>query len=144
MKLTVKQERFVREYLVDLNATAAAKRAGYSQKTARAIGKENLTKPDIQQQLAKQLEPEAERLHQDVVLCLEMLRQVVDNIVPADPTSSQLKAIELTLRYYGLLVDRTEQRTTKDVSIRMVVSEETRDRVNSGFSKMLDVGQNVV
>ena len=46
-KLTAKQERFVEEYLVDLNATQAAIRAGYSKKTARDIGYENLTKPDI-------------------------------------------------------------------------------------------------
>lgn len=47
MPLTPKQERFVAEYLVDLNATQAAIRAGYSVKTATAIGSENLTKPDI-------------------------------------------------------------------------------------------------
>jgi phage terminase small subunit len=47
-KLTPKQERFVAEYLVDLNATQAAIRAGYSAKTARSIGHELLTKPDIQ------------------------------------------------------------------------------------------------
>ena len=45
--LTQKQRRFVEEYLVDLNATQAAIRAGYSKKTARAMGCENLTKPDI-------------------------------------------------------------------------------------------------
>lgn len=45
--LTERQAAFVREYLVDLNAAAAARRAGYSEKTARAIGAENLTKPDI-------------------------------------------------------------------------------------------------
>lgn len=47
MALTAKQQAFVREYLVDKNATAAAKRAGYSGKTARWIGHENLTKPHI-------------------------------------------------------------------------------------------------
>lgn len=47
-KLTAKQQRFVEEYLVDLNASAAAIRAGYSQKTAGSIGQENLKKPDIQ------------------------------------------------------------------------------------------------
>jgi phage terminase small subunit len=46
-KLTAKQKRFVNEYLIDLNATQAAIRAGYSPRTARAIGHENLTKPDI-------------------------------------------------------------------------------------------------
>lgn len=48
MALTEKQARFVAEYLVDLNATDAAKRAGYSEKTAYAIGFENLRKPEIQ------------------------------------------------------------------------------------------------
>lgn len=46
-KLTSKQKRFVEEYLIDLNATQAAIRAGYSQRTARQIGEENLSKPDI-------------------------------------------------------------------------------------------------
>ena len=46
-ELTPKQQRFVEEYLVDLNATQAAIRAGYSEDSARAIGHENLTKPDI-------------------------------------------------------------------------------------------------
>ena len=51
--LTAKQERFVQEYLVDLNATAAAIRAGYSPKTANRIASENLSKPDIQIALQK-------------------------------------------------------------------------------------------
>jgi phage terminase, small subunit len=46
--LTDKQARFVDEYLVDLNATQAAVRAGYSAKTASVIGAENLAKPNIQ------------------------------------------------------------------------------------------------
>ncbi len=46
-KLTAKQKAFVAEYLIDLNATQAAIRAGYSEKTARFIGAENLTKPNI-------------------------------------------------------------------------------------------------
>ncbi|MFP3638122.1 terminase small subunit [Paraburkholderia sp. SIMBA_054] len=45
--LSGKQQRFVDEYLIDLNATQAALRAGYSAKTASAIGAENLRKPQI-------------------------------------------------------------------------------------------------
>ena len=45
--LSPKQQRFVEEFLIDLNATQAAIRAGYSEKTAAAIGCENLTKPEI-------------------------------------------------------------------------------------------------
>ncbi len=46
-ELTPKQQLFVDEYLIDLNATKAAIRAGYSEKTAYSIGQENLNKPDI-------------------------------------------------------------------------------------------------
>ena len=47
MKLTEKQKRFCDEYLIDLNATQAAIRAGYSKKTAFIIANENLKKPYI-------------------------------------------------------------------------------------------------
>lgn len=50
--LTAKQQRFVQEYLIDHNATQAAIRAGYSAKTAKSIGQENLTKPDIADAIA--------------------------------------------------------------------------------------------
>lgn len=46
-KLTNKQRRFCEEYVVDWNATRAAKAAGYSEKTAYSIGQENLNKPEI-------------------------------------------------------------------------------------------------
>ncbi len=54
-ELTDKQKRFVEEYLVDLNATQAAIRAGHSVKTAGSIGCENLTKPKIQQAIAERM-----------------------------------------------------------------------------------------
>lgn len=47
MALTDNQEVFCREYLIDLNATQASIWAGYSVNTARKIGSENLTKPDV-------------------------------------------------------------------------------------------------
>jgi phage terminase small subunit len=46
-ELTPKQARFVEEYLIDLNATQAAIRAGYSVRTAEKIGSENLKKPEV-------------------------------------------------------------------------------------------------
>lgn len=46
-KLTIKQKRFVDEYIISGNATDAAIKAGYSKRTAKSIGAENLTKPDI-------------------------------------------------------------------------------------------------
>ena len=53
MSLTLKQKRFVEEYLVDLNATQAAIRSGYSAKTAGSIGQENLKKPEIAAAIAE-------------------------------------------------------------------------------------------
>ena len=69
-KLTPKQKRFVSEYLIDLNATQAAIRAGYSQKTAHSIGQENLTKPEIMQELEKAMQKRQQRteITQDRVL----------------------------------------------------------------------------
>ncbi|MCY1150695.1 terminase small subunit [Enterobacter asburiae] len=73
-KLTDKQELFAREYLKDLNATQAAIRAGYSENTARKIGSENLTKPDIQDFIA---ELNRERLERVQIDADYVLRQAV-------------------------------------------------------------------
>lgn len=54
-KLTNKQKRFIDEYLQDLNATQAAIRSGYSQKTAYSIGQENLKKPEIKRIIDSEL-----------------------------------------------------------------------------------------
>ena len=61
-KLTAKQQRFCDEYLIDLNATQAAIRAGYSEKTAKQIGQENLTKPDLKEYIEKRMAEKEESL----------------------------------------------------------------------------------
>lgn len=61
-KLTDKQQRFVDEYLIDLNATQAAIRAGYSVDTAAVIGCENLIKPNIQEAIAKEMAERSKRI----------------------------------------------------------------------------------
>ena len=53
MTLTAKQERFVEEYLIDLNATQAAIRAGYSKKTAKSQGQRLLTNVDVERSLSE-------------------------------------------------------------------------------------------
>ncbi len=69
-ELTAKQELFVKEYLVDGNATQSAIRAGYSEKTAYSIGNENLRKPEIQKAIDEEKLKRNQRLHinQDYVL----------------------------------------------------------------------------
>jgi phage terminase small subunit len=55
VKMRTKQKVFIQEYLKDFNATQAAIRAGYSEHSARAIGSENLTKPDIADEIKAQV-----------------------------------------------------------------------------------------
>lgn len=68
--LTIRQQKFVEEYLVDMNGTQAAIRAGYSEKTAQAISAENLSKPIIKAALdaARQKMAERTNITQDEVL----------------------------------------------------------------------------
>ena len=69
-KLTPKQQAFVEEYLIDLNATQAAIRAGYSKKTARQIAEQNLSKLDIQNAISNAQRERSARTNitQDAVL----------------------------------------------------------------------------
>ena len=104
-KLTEKQQRFVDEYLIDLNATQAAIRAGYSVKTADAIGCENLTKPNIQQAIAEHMAERSRRtgVNQDRVV-LELAKiafvrmtDVVDDSngrIKQDASADDLSCIE--------------------------------------------------
>ncbi|EPU3936545.1 terminase small subunit [Morganella morganii] len=76
MALTDKQEMFCREYLVDLNATQAAIRAGYSDKTARSVGNENLTKPDIEKRIQELMSSRSEQLKVDADYVLKRLVEI--------------------------------------------------------------------
>ena len=69
-KLTEKQQRFVNEYLIDLNATQAAIRAGYKVDNARQTATENLAKPYISEAIEKALAERSRRtgINQDRVV----------------------------------------------------------------------------
>ena len=62
MSLTSKQQRFIREYAVDLNGTQAAIRAGYSPRTARSIASETLQRPAVKTAVQKALRANEKRL----------------------------------------------------------------------------------
>ena len=76
--LTPKQAAFVAEYLVDLNATAAARRAGYSERTADATGWENLKKPEIASAIAAAQAERAKRTQIDADWVLKRLAAMAD------------------------------------------------------------------
>jgi len=76
MALTDKQEMFCREYLIDLNATQAAIRAGYSEKTAPTIACENLIKPNVQQRIAELKAERNDRIDVDADYVLKRLFEI--------------------------------------------------------------------
>lgn len=121
-----RQQKFADEYLIDCNATQAAIRAGYSEKTAYSIGDENLKKPEIKTYIEEQLE----RLHNEkiadaaeVMMYLTAVLRgeaqseivVVENIgdymsearkvQKAPDERERLKAAELIGKRYGIFKD---------------------------------------
>ena len=80
-RFTPKQKRFVEEYLIDLNATQAAIRAGYSPETAKEIGNQNLTKRHIQRAIACAMAERSKRtgVNQDRIV-LELAKIAFANI----------------------------------------------------------------
>ena len=97
-RLTPRQAMFVSEILVDGNASAAAKRAGYSERTARQIGDENLSKPDIAEAIAK---AQAKRLERNEVSADRVIAELarvaffdVRKLLNADGTMKPLDELD--------------------------------------------------
>ena len=128
-KLTAKQQRFCDEYLIDLNATQAAIRAGYSKRTAYSIGIENLKKPEIKNYIEARMTEKEKKLiaSQDEVLqyLTSVLRGesqstevVVEGIgdgcseartILKEPSEKdRLKAAELLGKRYGLYTEKVQ------------------------------------
>lgn len=133
MALTNKQKRFADEYLVDLNATQAAIRAGYSEKTARSQGQRMLTNVDIKTYIEEQLD----RLHNertaDAQEVIEYLTSVLRgesegeelvnefqgdgiskavNVKKKPSEKDKLRAAELLGKRFGIFTDKVENKVT--------------------------------
>lgn len=106
-KLTAKQAMFCKEYLIDLNATQAAIRAGYSEKTANRIGHENLTKLDIQERIDKLMKERANKVDISSESVLNGILDVIDRNKGEDD-KTVLKGYELLGKHLKLFTDRVE------------------------------------
>ncbi len=111
-KLTPKQQMFVKEYQIDRNATQAAIRAGYSEKTAYSIGQENLNKPEIAEALDKQTQEIADKIDISAQDVLQSIKDIRDATMAAEKFSESLKANELLGKHLKLFTDKIEQETT--------------------------------
>ncbi|WP_235420893.1 terminase small subunit [Jeotgalibacillus soli] len=85
MKFTDKQQMFIDEYLVDLNATQAAIRAGYSEKTAYSQGQRLLKKVEISARIEELKKTRADRLNLDAYWVLKRLMDISDRSMQAEP-----------------------------------------------------------
>lgn len=138
MALTDKQKRFCDEYLIDTNATQAAIRAGYSEKTARQAGTENLSKPAIREYIDERMEEQRASKIATAQEVMEYLTSVIrgeavsEEIVveacgngysearPVDKHPSEkdmLKAADLLGKRYGLYTDKMDVAVTTPVVV---------------------------
>ena len=100
MPLTDKQQRFCEEYVIDLNATQSAIRAGYSEKTANEQGSQNLAKLSIQEYISELKQKASDILeitHQDVLKRLKNWAES-DITETIGLTADQLKELPLEIR----------------------------------------------
>ena len=99
--MTDKQSAFVREYLVDFNATQAAIRAGYSSKTAGSQAHDLLKKPEIQACLAEFRQKAAEKTVTDSAWVRHRLREEATDFSPQASHSARVRAVELIGKMNG-------------------------------------------
>ena len=112
---------FCREYLVDLNATQAAIRAGYSAKRANAIGYENLTKPDIAARVSLLQGKRAEKVEITADYVLSTIKETIERCKQGEPVrdkegnetgewkfepNSVLKGAELLGKHLAMFTDK--------------------------------------
>lgn len=133
-KLTIKQKRFVDEYIISGNATDAAIKAGYSKRTAKSIGAENLTKPDIVNALReKEREIQSKKIAKQEEV-LEYLTSILRNeqtqqtligvgkgvqaITDIELSAAdKIKAAELIGKRFGMWTDKVELESNSQVVI---------------------------
>lgn len=144
-RLTAKQQRFCDEYLIDLNATQAAIRAGYSKKTARVIGAQNLSKLAVKNYINERMKEKEAELIADSDEVMRYLTSVlrgqsqsevvvVENIgdymsearlvQKAPDEKERLKAAELLGKAHQIFVDKVEQTVDMDLNITVDYGDE--------------------
>ena len=132
MSLTNKQRKFCQEYIIDLNATQAAIRAGYSKNTARFIACENLTKPNIQQKLAELQAVTAKRNEVTVDMIIEELKELgFSNIADFMHVGKMLPLAEVAKNKLKAVSQVKLTRTTNDDYEREIIDFKFYDKLSA-------------
>jgi phage terminase small subunit len=105
VKLTAKQEMFCKEYMIDLNATQAAIRAGYSPKTAVVIGCENLIKPNIAECIQELMAKRSEKTGITAEWVLKHIEELTEALLVGEDPSKAYKGLELAGRHLKMFTD---------------------------------------
>lgn len=118
MALTEKQILFCNEYLLDLNATQAAIRAGYSEKSARQIAQRMLTKDDIQEYMQKIMNEKQSNLIASQNEVLETLTAVMRR--------QQKEQVVTSERHRRSYFDEEGRKVTEDTEVPVTVEIDTK------------------
>ena len=105
MALTPKRAAFVREYLIDLNATQAAIRAGYTERSARVTGTRLLADAAIRAEVEAAQQERAKDTRISAQMVLEGLRGIAEGEAS---DSARVRAYELLGKHLGMFTDRVE------------------------------------
>lgn len=114
--LTPKQQRFVEEYLIDLNATQAAIRAGYSEKTAYSVGHENLKKPEIQKAIQEAQEILSNKTQLTVDMVVNGLLKEAQDYAEGSTQSARVSAWAHLGKHLGMFKDKIEHSGKIEIS----------------------------
>lgn len=106
--LTPKQQRFVEEYLIDLNATQAAIRAGYSEKTAYSVGHENLKKPEIQKAIEEAKNQISKRTELTVDMVVQGLLKEAQDYAEGSTQSARVSAWAHLGKHLGMFTEKVQ------------------------------------
>ncbi|MEG0730694.1 terminase small subunit [Cetobacterium sp.] len=132
LKLTLKQKAFVDYYIERGNATEAAIKAGYSKKTARVIGQENLLKPAIKKHIEehlKKIESERVATSEEVMKFLTsvMRGEVKDQLEFDTSVQDRLKAADMLAKRFGLYTkdvdSELKEKTRKVLQVKVVKND---------------------
>ena len=115
MPLNERRQRFVAEYLKDPNATQAAIRAGYSEKTAIAQGSRLLTFVDVQEAIDKGRKRLAERSEITQERILSRLWEMAED--PETPHVSRVRSYELAGKHLGMFTERVHHEGNVGVTV---------------------------